>query len=218
MGLTFLWVALAAVTIQFFINMEVERYTLATGETAVTGFLRLWKPWGIVFCVATILPNLFSAWVTSGATVFTFALGIGEGAVVPISIVALLAIGVALTLSPIVYQTVEKVEFFKVGAVIFFLVVVLLFAISAEAYRDLPQAVTGFGRIPDALPAALVLSGVAAAGAGGMHNLCQSNWIRDKGFGMGAYIPRVVSPLTGEDQAEPSTGYMFRQTEENRRR
>jgi hypothetical protein len=24
--------------------MEIERYTLATGETAVTGFSRFWKP------------------------------------------------------------------------------------------------------------------------------------------------------------------------------
>jgi hypothetical protein len=28
--------------------MEVERYTLATSETAVTGFQRLWKPLGLV--------------------------------------------------------------------------------------------------------------------------------------------------------------------------
>jgi hypothetical protein len=32
---------------QFFINMEIERYTLATGETAITGFSRFWKPWGL---------------------------------------------------------------------------------------------------------------------------------------------------------------------------
>ena len=28
--------------------MEIERYTLATGETAVAGFARFWKPWGIL--------------------------------------------------------------------------------------------------------------------------------------------------------------------------
>jgi hypothetical protein len=217
-GLAFLWVALLAVTTQFFINMEVERYTLATGETAITGFSRFWKPWGLVFCVGAVLPNLFPGWVTSATTVLTFATGWGEGAIVPISIAALFIIGVALTLSPVVYQTVEKVEFFKVGAVLFFLVVVLFFAISADAYRDTGQIVTSVGQLPEGLPPALVLAGVAAAGAGGVHNLVQSNWIRDKGFGMGFFIPRVVSPLTGEDQAEPSTGYMFRQTEENRER
>ena len=53
------------------------------------------------------------------------------------------------------------------------------------------------------------------AGAGGANNLVQSNWIRDKGFGMGAYVPKIVSPITGEDQAAPSTGTMVRQDEAN---
>ena len=30
-------------------------------------------------------------------------------------------------------------------------------------------------------------------GAGGANNLVQSNYIRDKGLGMGQYIPRIVS-------------------------
>jgi len=34
------------VVTQFFINMEIERYTLATGETALTGFSRYWRHWG----------------------------------------------------------------------------------------------------------------------------------------------------------------------------
>jgi hypothetical protein len=35
-GLVFLWAAVVGVVTQFFINMEIERYTLATGETALT--------------------------------------------------------------------------------------------------------------------------------------------------------------------------------------
>ena len=49
-GLGFLWAAVLSVTIQYFLNMEIERYTLATGETAVAGFVRFWKPWGLLFC------------------------------------------------------------------------------------------------------------------------------------------------------------------------
>jgi hypothetical protein len=37
-GLVFLWAAVVGVLVQFFINMEIERYTLATGETAMGGF------------------------------------------------------------------------------------------------------------------------------------------------------------------------------------
>ena len=42
-GLIFLWGAVLGVVTQFFLNMEIERYTLATGETALTGFNRFWK-------------------------------------------------------------------------------------------------------------------------------------------------------------------------------
>ncbi len=63
-----------------------------------------------------------------------------------------------------------------------------------------------------------VLGALAFAGAGGGQNLVQSNWIRDKGFGMGAYVPRLVSPVTGQPEAAPSTGYIFEPTRENLRR
>jgi hypothetical protein len=56
---------------------------------------------------------------------------------------------------------------------------------------------------------------LAFAGAGGGQNLVQANWIRDKGFGMGAYVPRLVSPITGEPEAAPSTGYAFEPTRAN---
>src|SRR4051812_6762584 len=40
-GLVFVWAAGIGLITQFFINMEIERYTLATGETVLTGFSRL---------------------------------------------------------------------------------------------------------------------------------------------------------------------------------
>ena len=80
--------------------------------------------------------------------------------------------------------------------------------------------VTKFGQLPDTnvVPISLILSGLVFAGAGGVNNLAQSNWIRDKGFGMGIYIPRIVSPITGEEAAAPATGSMVRQDAENIRR
>jgi hypothetical protein len=39
--------------------MEIERYTLATGETALTGFSRYWRHWGLVFAVMTYFANLW---------------------------------------------------------------------------------------------------------------------------------------------------------------
>jgi hypothetical protein len=217
-GLGFLWAAVLSVTVQYFLNMEIERYTLATGETAVAGFVRFWKPWGVVFCLFTIVPNMWPGWGTSGVTILTFLLGGGN---VPyITCGVLVAAGIALTASAVVYQTLERAQFFKVGLTLVFLTTAIVMAIAPSAWAELPTMITEAGRLPDTaiLPVSLVLSGLVFAGAGGVNNLAQSNWIRDKGFGMGAYVPRIVSPITGEEVAAPATGSMLRQDEENLRR
>src|SRR5215211_2946831 len=53
-GVGLLWLAFIGFSAQYFINMEVERYTLATGESAVTGFSRMWIGWGVIFILTTV--------------------------------------------------------------------------------------------------------------------------------------------------------------------
>jgi len=208
-GVGFLWAALIGVTMQYFLNMEIERYTLATGETAITGFARFWKPWGAIMVVCALAPNVWPGWVTSGATTMTFLFGFSEDSANYIALIAIIAIGITLTLSPVVYNAMEKAEFAKVGLVIVFLVVAVAAAIKPAAWAEVPKIITEpVG--PGALSPALVLGALAFAGAGGVNNLVQSNWIRDKGFGMGQYIPRIVSPITGQEEAKPSVGNMIR--------
>jgi hypothetical protein len=218
-GIAMLWAAIAGVTLQFFINMEVERYTLATGETAVAGFARYWKPFGIVFCFLAVIPFIFPGWATSAITILTFLTPLSDGAIPYVSIIALIAIGIALTVSPVVYNTVEKAEFFKVGLTIVFLLIAILFVLIPRggAVADLGSVVTNFGQIrtSETVTIATLLGALVFAGAGGALNLVQSNYIRDKGFGMGYYIPRIVSPITGEEVAAPATGSMIRQDEAN---
>jgi hypothetical protein len=213
-GLVFLWGAVVGVLTQWFINMEIERYTLATGETALTGFSRMWRHWGLVFVVMTYFANLWPGWATSSATLFTYLFGGGDANLIAIGM--LLVIGASLTLAPVVYVMVERVIFLKVAAIVVFVVISAVFAITAATWQSLPSAVTSFGQVPvEELGFALVLGAVVFAGAGGGQNLCQSNWIRDKGFGMGAHIPRLVSPVTGQEEAAPSTGFVFEPTEAN---
>jgi hypothetical protein len=56
-GLVFVWAAIVGLVTQFFINMEIERYTLATGETVLTGFSRYWRHWGLFFALLTSSPT-----------------------------------------------------------------------------------------------------------------------------------------------------------------
>ena len=114
-----------------------------------------------------------------------------------------------------VYVALERAQLLKVAAVILLFVVGAIFAVGADAWADVPQVVTR-PRIPvEVLGLPVLLGALAFAGAGGGQNLVQANWIRDKGAGMGAYVPRLVSPITGQPEAAPSTGYVFEPTTEN---
>ncbi|MBB3999620.1 Nramp family divalent metal transporter [Aureimonas pseudogalii] len=210
-GMAFVWAALLGVTTQFFLNMEIERYTLATGETVLTGFSRFWPHWGLVFAVMTCFANLWPGWVTSSATMLSYIVG-GEPRWIAVGM--LVAIGLILTLAPVVYVILERLQMVKVAAVGLLIVIAAFFVITAEDWAALPQIATT-ATVPTELGFALLLGALAFAGAGGGQNLCQSNWIRDKGFGMGKYVPRITSPVTGAPEAAPSTGFVFEPTAEN---
>jgi hypothetical protein len=220
-GLAVVWLVIVGVLTQYFLNMEIERYTLATGETAVTGFTRLWKPWSYLFIIMTVVPWAWPGWATGGTTTLSFAFGFSADVIPYITIGVLVLIGLVLTASPVVYQTVEKIQFFMVALIVLFLIYALLFLLGGEGYAALGEGLVSVGDLPDAVSqigTATLLGAIAFAGAGGALNLVQSNWVRDKGLGMGARLPRVVSPFTGEEVAAPTTGYFFRRDEENMRR
>ena len=220
-GLTLVWLVLVGIGTQYFLNMEIERYTLATGETAVTGFTRLWRHWGSLFIVMTIVPWAWPGWATGGTTTLSFALGFSADAIPYVTIGVLLLIGAVLTVSPVVYQTVEKIQFFMVGLIILFMIYAIVALLGGGGYAELGRGFVEIGEIPDSISsigAATLLGAIAFAGAGGTLNLVQSNWVRDKGLAMGSRLPKVVSPITGEEVAAPTTGYFFRRDEANMRR
>jgi hypothetical protein len=220
-GMTLVWLVVIGIGTQYFLNMEIERYTLATGETAVTGFTRLWKHWGWLFVIMTVVPWAWPGWATGGTETLAFAIGFSGDAVPYVTIGVLLLIGAILTASPVVYRTVEKIQFFLVGLIVLFLIYTALVLLGADGWLAIGEGFVAVPEIPSsvaAIPAATLLGAIAFAGAGGSLNLVQSNWIRDKGLGMGSRLPKVVSPFTGEEQTRATTGYFFPQDEANLRR
>ena len=200
-GLVFLWGALLGVGTQFFLNMEIERYTLATGETAMSGFNRFWRHWGLVLAILVYFANLWPGWAMSSATLATYIFG-GDARYIAVG--SLIVIGASLTLAPVVYVALERLLFVKVAAVVVLMILAVWFAITPDSWRALPGGFSTSARIPSELGFALIMAAAAFAGAGGGQNLCQSNYIRDKGFGMGRYVPRLVSPVTGVEEAAPT--------------
>jgi hypothetical protein len=222
-GISLVGLPVLGITLQYFLNMEIERYTLVTGETAVTGFSRLWLGWGIVFILGAILPNTLPGWASIGAELFTFIFGLGANAVPIVTTIFLIAIALSLTLTPMTYQVFEKVQAGLLAVILVFIVLAIFVATDASTWAGVvTKAPSGVANLPQYLKeigTATLFGAVVLAGAGGCANLVQSNYIRDKGMGMGIHIPNIVSPITGkEEAAAPSLGYVPPSTEENARR
>lgn len=209
------WLFLIGVTIQLVVMMEMARWAMATGESIFFGAARLWRPvmWFFFLCALFIY-----AWPGHMAEGAQSLESLTDGVLpwFPMAIVGLVLIGVILTLAKIVYNLVENV------LSVFVAILVIGSAIMGSMVGDLSDlgetlgGTVAFGYIPDAgrffgdawFP--IVVGSIAFAGPSGMQQMWYTLWLRDKGAGMGAYIPRVRG-LRGLDEEEtmPSRGYTF---------
>ena len=79
-GLALLWITTISSTLQVFLNLEMTRYTLYTGEPITVGFMRL-KPgkafWGWLFTIVGFCERGLPGWILACATAVV-AFGIGK--------------------------------------------------------------------------------------------------------------------------------------------
>ncbi len=211
-GFVLFWACWVGVTIQFFLNMEIERWTLATGESAVVGFVRLSRAFVPVFLVCGTVPWIWPGWATGAATLLSWQI---DAPINATAVAGLIACGLILSLGPVVYRTVEAIQLVLVAGIFTSLVVLAAVVVSADTVREFAAGAVQFGRIPDGVEIPMLLGALAFAGAGGSVNLAQSNYIKDKGYGMGRWIGRLTSPFTGRDEAVSEVGIGFEGTEDN---
>ncbi len=234
-GFIFFWACMLGVVTQFFLNMEIERWTLVTGESAITGFCRLSKHWAWVMLLLNILPWAWPGWATGAATILSWIIygpvetTAADGTVSytaqyasTFAIGGLLLVGIVLTAGPVVYNTVEKIQTFLVGLILVLVVLISVVVVRLDAISTMVAGTFNLGVMPDLELTGLTVMGLlgalAFAGAGGTTNLGQSNFIKDKGYGMGKYIGRITSPITGQEEAIADVGFHFKQTAENMQR
>jgi hypothetical protein len=211
-GFALFWACWIGVTVQFFLNMEIERYTLATGESAVVGFVRLSRIFGPLFLVCATLPWVWPGWATGGATLLSWELGVP---VTASAIAGLLLCGAILSVSPVVYRTVEAIQLVLVGGIFAALALLAALLVRADTLAALLAGALRVGQVPEGVHLPMLLGALAFAGAGGSVNLTQSNYIKDKGYGMGRWIGRITSPFTGREESDSEVGCAVEGTAEN---
>ncbi len=206
------WACMLGLLTQFWVNMEIERYTLATGESTVIGFVRLWKHWAWIFLLCNVVPWVWPGWAMGGATCLSYQLG---GEPVVYGVASMILIGLILSLGPVLYRTMEKLQAVMVVGILVFVCVLFFAVVRMDSLGEMAKGAVNFGFIPHGIELPFLLGAIAYAGAGGSLNLAQSNYIRDKSYAMGARIGRITSLLTGRGEAIPDTGFLHRETEEN---
>lgn len=216
-GMGIIWGAVLGVTLQFFINMEIERYSLVRGESIFVGFARYLK-----FIPAWFIFSTFVAWVWPGiigisANLLARIFGIPDSRFLAIGLLVL--IGVVLSLGPVLYKTVEKLSIVLIAFGVPAIFILTLFLAKRTDWVALTGGIFGIGNgyflLPKSLPIASFLAAFAFSGAGGNLNLAQSFYIKEKGYGMGKFGGRITSLLTGDVEKIKLEGTRFEMGEEN---
>lgn len=224
-GLTLLWVTSVAVLLQTNFNAELMRYTMATGEPAVTGFMRT-RPrstlWAAVYALLYFLQVGWPGWAGAASGAFFFLVtkrvaGAGDAnAVYWIGIGTFLACVAILLIGRRIERTLEILNWVLVVVIIgSFAVLAVIFVAPATWVA----AATGFfgyspttGRflfLPEGADYFLVGAFAGFCGAGGVINITLSNWARDKGYGMGGVAGYIPAAVGGKKVNLAHSGFTF---------
>jgi hypothetical protein len=116
---------------------------------------------------------------------------------------------VVLSAGPVVYRTVEAIQLVLVALIVVLTTGLAIAVVEGEHVARMLAGALRVGHLPEGIHLPMLLGALAFAGAGGSVNLAQSNYIKDKGYGMGAYIGRITSPFTGREEASGGAGIVF---------
>ncbi len=208
-----LWAAFLGISFQYFINQEVARHALATGESFFTSSARILKWLAPLWFLSAFILYIWPGWAGALGTTLHELFGFGSHFVWALLSLALVLI---LTFSGrIAYSILERT--LKIIVPIFFvlLLVVSFMNLKISHLKEALAGLVNFGWIPKDIDFNVFLAAIVFAGAGGLLNLCISLWYRDKQAGMGRYVGRIANPITGKPEAVSATGYTFEPTAEN---
>lgn len=230
-GFALLWVTAVAIFLQTIFNLELMRYTLATGEPAFTGFMRT-KPgstfWAWVYVIFYFLQAGWPAWAANAAIAIYFVAArrmpqsTDANIVYLIGISTLLACVLVLLVGRQIERTLERLNWILITCILGGFLVMALMFVAPETWLSAGAGYFGFDThsgsfnfIPAGVNFFLLSSVAAYSGCGGVANITLSSWARDKGYGMSqvtGYIPALVG---GQKVNLAHTGSTFTPTAES---
>ena len=219
-GGSMVWAAVVGIFIQLWVNFEVARWTIATGETVYTGYSRVWRGFAPLFILLTLVSWIAPGWArASGLALKALLIGPeGWGSDTFWTVVTFGAVTLILFGPKLIYNSVEKTIEVLVAIVTIGLIAVVIAIGSADTWKELGSGLVNIGYKDPRMSVKTLFIALVFAGAGGTANLFYTFYLRDKNIGMGGRLPQLQNPLRGRTETVPSTGFVFEDTEENRTR
>ncbi|MSU54487.1 MAG: hypothetical protein EXS48_01430 [Candidatus Staskawiczbacteria bacterium] len=206
-GPQLLWMALIGITFQYFINQEVARHALATGESFFTSSSRIFKWFAPFWLLSAVLLYIWPGWASTIGTILKELLGFGDHLLWAVA--SLLLVLVLTFTGKVAYTLLERSLKFTVPIFCGLLLINSFLTLSWDTIKEGIAGVFSFGYLPDGIDISILIGAIVFAGAGGLLNLCISLWYRDKQAGMGKYVGRVINPITGKTESVSFKGYTF---------
>lgn len=216
------WAAAVGVFLQLWINFEIGRWAITTGESAFTGFSRFSKLTIYYFMVILLVLSFLPAWARTTGIALRFVIfgAEGPGADWVWTALVFLLVYAVLFGPKAMYTAVETTVSLLVLVIVAGMVVV---AFSIGTFSEAIEFGKGFGKVgtvrfDEEFTPLRLFGAVVFAGAGGFGNLFYAYYLRDKGIGMGARIPTLSNPLRGKETGDATVGFVYVESDENRKR
>jgi hypothetical protein len=198
------WVSSIA---QMFLNQEIARYTMATGETILQGFSRMgppkfWSWFSAIFCWIQVA---WPAWISGAAAGAAAVTGVATWQIW--TLLALVAVFITFAASKYVYNALEVIMYasFVVAnlGLAFFTVTMSTPAAAAETAKGWLSV----GLFPAGITLGMI-GPFLMQPAGGFWNFWHTYWVREKGMGMGKYFGKVTG-LAYKPEDIRKSGFIF---------
>lgn len=201
-----LWAVPIILILQFFVNIEIERYTLVTGRNVQTDLVGKVKWLAIVFAATVALTLVWPAWMTTAGNLIVESFYMGELTESQTRLYGLfITIGLMLVSLIVfrfkqVYKILEKMAQFGLLIAITIITFVVLLNFRLDYLLEGLGGLFAWGYIPADLPRFDFLGALAFGGVAGVLNLVQSEWIQEKGYGVAGLTTKEQKQLELESK------------------
>ncbi|TSC96276.1 MAG: hypothetical protein Athens101426_452, partial [Parcubacteria group bacterium Athens1014_26] len=162
-GLNILWAAFLGITCQYFINQEVARHALATGESFFTSSSRVFKWFAPFWLVSALFLYVWPGWASAIGTILKELFGFGS--YLAWARVSLLFVLILTFTGKIAYRILEKSLKIIVPTFFILILVTSFLTLSFENIKEAFLGVVNFGFLPSGIDVSVLLAAIVFAGA-----------------------------------------------------